>query len=705
MLYELVTKQTFMNQLRALPPKYMAQILEKVEVLRDDPAPHGDLKKKLEGVKGNLYRLRSGTYRILYTYGDGLVTLIGVDDRKDVYKGDHLYADFPTITADQIPDTADLLTPSEPAHAWAAHSVAPESEKQPLPTPIDLELLERLLIPAVYQKALLACRTSDDIYNADIPDSVRMAVLDAITTPNYERVLTHQPDYIVPEVNDLLRYKEGELLGFLLRLSPAQEKFVTWGLGANGPTLVKGGPGTGKSMVALYRVRELIRVLHGAGIARPRILFTTYTNALVIYSRQLLQMLLGDDVDCVEVSTYDKIVRDIYKAGHGDPQMAKDTDQRKALARAIETVEYDGNPLQKKAQQAAIDRMGEAYLLEELNTVITARQLDTLEAYQATPRPGRKVAFNATQRMAVWAVYQQYVAALAGMGKITFQQMRAAAETWARTGLWAEQYDAIIVDEAQDLDPSVLRLLIGLCHAPNHFFLTADANQSIYGAGFKWSEVHDDLKFRGHTGVLYVNFRSTREIGDAAAAYLAGRELDTEDMPSIEYVHEGPQPAVRSVATGADECDLLRAFLPEAARMFQLGRGACAVLVPSADAGRALAAELTSRGLKATFMPGADLDLSSRNVKVVTLQSAKGLEFPIVALAGFHNTIYPRRTAGMHDEEWEEQLARERRTMYVGMTRAMRALLVCAPVNTTSPLLTGFSPIYWNCGVAATERS
>ncbi len=162
-------------------------------------------------------------------------------------------------------------------------------------------------------------------------------------------------------------------------------------------------------------------------------------------------------------------------------------------------------------------------------------------------------------------------------------------------------YDAIVVDEAQDLDPSVLRLLIGLCHAPNRFFLTADANQSIYGAGFKWSEVHEDLKFRGHTGVLRVNFRSTREIGEAAAAYLSGGELDTEDMPPAEYVHEGPQPAVRSVATGGDECDLLRTYLPEAARMFQLGRGACAVLVPTTDAGRALAAELTSRGLKATF--------------------------------------------------------------------------------------------------------
>ena len=39
-----------------------------------------------------------------------------------------------------------------------------------------------------------------------------------------------------------------------------------------------------------------------------RILFTTYTNALVNSSKQLLGQLLGDDVKYVEVQTADRIV-------------------------------------------------------------------------------------------------------------------------------------------------------------------------------------------------------------------------------------------------------------------------------------------------------------------------------------------------------------------------------------------------------------
>jgi superfamily I DNA/RNA helicase len=66
-------------------------------------------------------------------------------------------------------------------------------------------------------------------------------------------------------------------------------------------------------------------------------------------------------------------------------------------------------------------------------------------------------------------------------------------------------YDAVVVDEAQDLDPNTLRLLTQLCRHPNRLFITADANQSIYGSSFRWNDIHQDLKFVGRTGILKVN--------------------------------------------------------------------------------------------------------------------------------------------------------------------------------------------------------
>ena len=98
-------------------------------------------------------------------------------------------------------------------------------------------------------------------------------------------------------------------------------------------------------------------------------------------------------------------------------------------------------------------------------------------------------------------------------------------------------------------------------------------------------------------------------------------------------------------------------------------------------------------------MSGQELNLSRPGVKVLTLKSAKGLEFPVVALAGFSNSgWYASMPNSICSEEREEFLAIDRRTMFVGMTRAMRALLVVVSAQANSPLLEGFDGRYWNLG-------
>ena len=199
----------------------------------------------------------------------------------------------------------------------------------------------------------------------------------------------------------------------------------------------------------------------------------------------------------------------------------------------------------------------------------------------------------------------------------------------------------MIVDEAQDLDPSALRLLVEVCAQPNRLFVTADANQSIYAAGFSWKSVHDDLRFQGRTGVLKANHRSTREITEAARDYLACGV--PEDMKPDEqtYVHNGPVPAMRSVATVAEESDLVARFLRGATREFRLTIGSGAVLVPDKWVGEPLAEALEAAGIPAVYRDSRHFELDDNSVTVLPLVAAKGLEFPVVAVAGFGRSKWP----------------------------------------------------------------
>lgn len=68
------------------------------------------------------------------------------------------------------------------------------------------------------------------------------------------------------------------------------------------------------------------------------------------------------------------------------------------------------------------------------------------------------------------------------------------------------------------------------------------------------------------------------------------------------------------------------------------------------------------------------MDDSQNRVTLMTLHSAKGLEFPVVYLSGLEDGLFPSSMSIMSDDKTD--IEEERRLCYVGITRAMERLVI-----------------------------
>ena len=79
-------------------------------------------------------------------------------------------------------------------------------------------------------------------------------------------------------------------------------------------------------------------------------------------------------------------------------------------------------------------------------------------------------------------------------------------------------------------------------------------------------------------------------------------------------------------------------------------------------------------------------------VKVITINSAKGLEFPVVIVMGVNEGALPRDLSKDDLDDLEMNLRRERQLLYVGMTRAAERLYITSTKTKQSRFLRDVNP-------------
>ena len=80
-------KPNLVKELRQLPTVQMGRVIAKIGGLADNPEPDAKVRKRLKGSESRLHRLRSGDYRVFYTFDRTSVSLYSVRRRsEDTYR-------------------------------------------------------------------------------------------------------------------------------------------------------------------------------------------------------------------------------------------------------------------------------------------------------------------------------------------------------------------------------------------------------------------------------------------------------------------------------------------------------------------------------------------------------------------------------------------------------------------------------------------
>jgi hypothetical protein len=240
------------------------------------------------------------------------------------------------------------------------------------------------------------------------------------------------------------------------------------------------------------------------------------------------------------------------------------------------------------------------------------------------------------------------------------------------------QYAAIMIDEGHDFEPEWLQIVCQMLDPQtNSLLLLYDDAQSIYGArrarNFSFSRL--GIQARGRTTILRVNYRNTAEVlrfaYEFAKDVLTPEQAEEDGVPLVKPEsagRHGPRPTLTMLSSLKEEA----AYLVEQLLGLQReGRrwSDMAVLYSARFIGEEVTCALRSAGIPLEWLQerkdSRHFDPGHDSVKVMTIHSSKGLEFPIVAIPGIGFLPYKDPVA-------------DARLLYVGITRAMDRLFVTA---------------------------
>ena len=240
------------------------------------------------------------------------------------------------------------------------------------------------------------------------------------------------------------------------------------------------------------------------------------------------------------------------------------------------------------------------------------------------------------------------------------------------------QYAALMIDEGHDFEAEWLQLIVQMVDPEtNSLLLLYDDAQSIYkkkkDLDFSLSSV--GVQARGRTTILRINYRNTNEIMEYAynfaKQYMAPADSDEDHIPLIEPQlggRHGHKPYLKQLTTIEEEAVYVAKNLKRIHDGGMPWSDMC-VIYRSRWIGEKLHKAIHSAGIPAQWLDTPRdkklVDFMHDSVKLMTMHSSKGLEFPLVVISGLG-----------HLPAKSQSIDSEAKLLYVAMTRSTDMLLL-----------------------------
>lgn len=676
----------FLTAYAALPRQKQGKVTEFFNKFRNNPMHPGINFEKIEaGIDKNICSVRiDDTYRAIVVRQpeSGVYILLWVDHHDEAYD----WAKRKKCSINKTTGSVQIFDVQEVV-------VEKEVKEEPkLFDSINDEVFVRIGLPEEQVPMIRQIKSPEELYaqKASIPEEAYEGLewigngldVDEVLFelyPDQDKVNIGEEDYvaalqtdtskknfvIIEGDDELQEIMQEPLEKWRIFLHPTQRKVVKKHF--NGPARILGGAGTGKTVVAMHRAKELVGTLQPG----QKILFTTYTRNLAEDIKDNLRKICtNEEMKKIEVINLDAWVANFLHQQGYEYQIVYNSESDKAWEDALA---FAGGEL----------TFIQNFYKDEWIKVVQAQEVYDKVAYCKAPRLGRGVALDRKKRMQVWEVFEEYQNLMNERQQRDIEtamyECRKIIEKKNLTG----QYASVIVDEGQDLSPSAYRLIRTLAgeEHENDIFIVGDSHQRIYKNKAVLSRC--GINVRGRSSYLRINYRTTEEIRKFAFSLLNGVSFDDLDEnydngKSCQSLTHGAKPEINEFASPEQELDYIINKIRELETQGVEQKNICIVarthrLLDNYISG------LQNAGIKSYEIKANKTDdRSFEGIRVATMHRVKGLEFDHVFAAAVNKKVLPFGTEADFEDgiSLEEFRTGEKCLLYVALTRARKSAYV-----------------------------